>query len=156
MMMKRLFRPRNVAIALVALFVVIQAVPVWAWQTNPPVVSDVAWTTPEAASIARRACYDCHSNETVWPWYSKVAPVSWLVTYDVIKGRNALNFSLPLRDPAELAEEIAEVVRSGEMPPRQYLLAHPDAKLTPQEVQLLISGTPGSAGLPSEQGRDDD
>lgn len=154
--MKRLFRPRNVAIALVALFVVIQAVPVWAWQTNPPVASDVAWTTPEAASIARRACYDCHSNETIWPWYSKVAPVSWLVTYDVIKGRNELNFSLPLRDPAELAEEIAEVVRSGEMPPRQYLLAHPDAKLTPQEVQLLIAGTPGSAGLPSEQGRDDD
>ncbi len=155
-MLKQIFRPRNVAIALVVLFVAIQAVPVWAWQTNPPVVTDVAWTTPEAASIARRACYDCHSNETVWPWYSKVAPVSWLVTYDVIKGRNALNFSLPLREPAELAEEVAEVVRSGEMPPRQYLLTHPDAKLTPQEVQALIAGTPGSAGGQPAQERDDD
>lgn len=155
-MLKRIFRPRNVAIALVVLFVAIQAVPVWAWQTNPPVVTDVAWTTPEAASIARRACYDCHSNETVWPWYSKVAPVSWLVTYDVIKGRNELNFSLPLRESAELAEEIAEVVRNGEMPPRAYLLTHPEAKLTPQEVQALIAGTPGSAGLPSDGKRDDD
>ncbi|GIW91465.1 MAG: hypothetical protein KatS3mg109_1897 [Pirellulaceae bacterium] len=155
-MLKRLFRPRNVAIAIVILFVAIQAVPVWAWQTNPPVVTDVAWTTPEAASIARRACYDCHSNETVWPWYSKVAPVSWLVTYDVIKGRNLLNFSLPLREPAELAQEIAEVVLGGEMPPRQYLLTHPDAKLTPQEVQALIAGTPGFTGGQFTTEHDDD
>lgn len=155
-MLKRIFRPRNVAIALAGLFIAIQAVPVWAWQTNPPVVTDVAWTTPEAASIARRACYDCHSNETVWPWYSKVAPVSWLVTYDVIKGRNELNFSLPLSEPAELAQEIAEVVRNGEMPPRQYLLTHSDARLTSQEVQALIAGTPGTAGLQVEQERDDD
>lgn len=155
-MLKRLFRPRNVAIAIVILFVSIQAVPVWALQTNPPVVTDVAWTTPEAASIARRACYDCHSNETVWPWYSKVAPVSWLVTYDVIKGRNHLNFSLPLREPAELAQEIAEVVLEGEMPPRQYLLTHPDAKLTPQEVQTLIAGTPGFTGGQFTTEHDDD
>jgi hypothetical protein len=155
-MLKRLFWPRNVAIAIVILFVAIQAVPVWAWQTNPPVVTDVAWTTPEAASIARRACYDCHSNETVWPWYSKIAPISWLVTYDVIKGRNNLNFSLPLREPAELAQEIAEVVRNGEMPPRAYLLTHPDAKLTPQEVQALIAGTPGFTGGQFTPEHDDD
>ncbi|WP_298407073.1 heme-binding domain-containing protein [uncultured Chloroflexus sp.] len=155
-MLKRIFRPRNVAMALAVLFVAIQAVPVWAWQTNPPVTGDVAWTTPEAASIARRACYDCHSNETVWPWYSKIAPASWLITYDVIKGRSELNFSQPLREPHELAQEIAEVVRSGEMPPRQYLLLHPEAKLTPQEVQALVAGTPGGAGLQVEQERDDD
>ncbi|WP_028459501.1 heme-binding domain-containing protein [Chloroflexus sp. Y-396-1] len=154
-MLKQLFRPRNVFIGLGTIFIIMQVVPVWAWQTNPPVLNDVAWTTPEAASIARRACYDCHSNETVWPWYSKIAPASWLITYDVIKGRNELNFSLPLREPAELAKEIAEVVREGEMPPRQYLILHPEARLSPTDIQALISGIPGGAGLEFGE-RDDD
>ncbi|WP_298819854.1 heme-binding domain-containing protein [Chloroflexus sp.] len=154
-MIKHLFRPRAIAVGFVAIFTIMQLVPVWAWQTNPPVVTDVAWTTPEAASIARRACYDCHSNETVWPWYGKIAPVSWLVTYDVVKGRRELNFSLPLREPDELAAEIAEVLRAGEMPPRPYLALHPEARLSAWETQTLIAGAPGSAGLPNERDRDD-
>jgi len=73
----------------------------------------------------------------------------------VIKGRNELNFSLPLREPAELAKEIAEVVREGEMPPRQYLILHPEARLSPTDIQALISGIPGGAGLEFGE-RDDD
>ncbi len=151
-MLQRLWQPRALAIGMIALVALMQLVPVWAWQTNPPVVTDVAWTTPEAASIARRACYDCHSNETVWPWYSRIAPVSWLVTYDVRKGRDELNFSLPLREPAELAGEIAEVLREGEMPPQPYLMLHPEARLSAQEMHILITGAPGS----NEPDRDDE
>lgn len=155
-MLRRFFKPRIIAIALIVLFVGMQAIPVWMRQTNPPVVTDVAWTTPEAASIARRACYDCHSNQTNWPWYSRIAPVSWLVTYDVLKGRAELNFSLPLREPEELAAEIAEVLREGEMPPRAYILLHPEANLTLQQKETLIAGTPGATGLRSGEGYGDD
>lgn len=154
-MFKQLLRPRVLVIGLIIIFGLMQLVPVWVWQTNPPVVTDVAWTTPAAASIARRACYDCHSNETVWPWYSRIAPASWLITYDVIKGRNELNFSLPLSEPAELANEIAEVVRSGAMPPRQYLLLHPEARLSDQDIQNLLAGTPRGTGLHPEREHDD-
>ena len=68
----------------------IQLVPVD--RSNPPVESEIS-TPPEVHIILRKACYDCHSNETTWPWYSKVAPVSWLVASDVHEGREELNFS---------------------------------------------------------------
>jgi hypothetical protein len=91
--MRKFFRwkvLRWVLLAIVLLLVVIQFVPVD--RSNPPVTSEVP-ASPEARAVLRRACYDCHSNETVWPWYSKVAPVSWLVARDVHKGREELNFS---------------------------------------------------------------
>jgi mono/diheme cytochrome c family protein len=78
------------AIGLVV-FIVIQFVPVE--QTNPPVVSEPKWDSPQTKELVQRACYDCHSNETKWPWYSQVAPVSWLVADHVNEGRSKLNFS---------------------------------------------------------------
>jgi hypothetical protein len=91
-------------------------------------------------------CFDCHSNETVWPWYSRVAPASWLVTRHVTEGREHLNFSEWSRahEPGEAAEESAELILDGEMPTRDYLLIHPEAKLTPAEQQLLIDGLSAS------------
>ncbi len=82
-----------VILAGLALFVVIQLIPFGRNHDNPPVVQDTPWGSPEAEAIARRSCYDCHSNETTWPWYSKVAPMSWLAQNDIREGRRALNFS---------------------------------------------------------------
>ena len=123
-----------------AAFAAIQIVPVA--RENPPVEEDVA-APSEVASILRRSCYDCHSHETRWPWYSRVAPVSWLVAGDVRDGRRHLNFSrwnrLDDGKRAHALEEIGEVVVKGEMPLRAYLVTHPGAKLTPADVEVLRS-----------------
>ena len=104
---------------------------------NPPVVRQPAWTDPQAEALARRACYDCHSNETQWPWYAQVAPVSWLLARDVVEGRRNLNFSeWRGAEPGELQE----VVMEGEMPPAIYLLMHPSARLTTSEKRVLAQG----------------
>lgn len=121
-----------------AAFVAMQLVPVA--RENPPVEEDVA-APPEVASILRRSCYDCHSHETRWPWYSRVAPASWLVASDVRDGRRHLNFSrwnrLDAGRRAHALEEIVEVVSEGEMPLRAYLVTHPGAALTPADVETL-------------------
>ncbi len=123
-------------IVLVGLFLAIQLVP-YGWQhSNPPVIADPPWPNARAAAIARTSCYDCHSNETDWPAYSYVAPMSWLLRNDVEEGRDKLNFSEWGRDDNELDDAI-EVIRDGEMPPKQYTLLHRDAKLTDEEATIL-------------------
>lgn len=91
--------------------------------------------------IVSRSCRDCHTNETRWPWYSYVAPVSWLVIHDVNHGRSHLNFSewgrLQPDDAGDLLEEICEVAEKGEMPLRSYLSMHPEARLSSADVQAL-------------------
>jgi len=126
---------------LVAL-VVIQLVPYGRNHDNPPVVQEPAWDSPETRALAATACYDCHSNETNWDrWYANIAPASWLVEHDVEEGRQILNFSEWGSNPhAERAGELAEVVREGEMPPAQYLLMHPEAKLPAAQQQKLVDG----------------
>jgi hypothetical protein len=121
------------------IFLAIQLVP-YGWRhPNPPVTSALAWTDPEAEELARGACYDCHSNETAWPAYSYVAPGSWLVRRDVERGRDALNLSeLDQGGGAEL-DEAADVIEDGEMPPRQYQLLHPAARLSADEESRLIA-----------------
>lgn len=118
--------------------VAIQFVPVT--RTNPPVESDIP-ASPAVSAVLRRACYDCHSNETVWPWYSRVAPVSWLVAHDVNEGREHVNFSQWNRlTPAKQRETIREVweeVSEGHMPPAIYLPAHREARLSDLDKQAL-------------------
>ena len=113
-----------------AVLLAIQLVPVE--RSNPPVVADFDGPA-EVEAVLRASCYDCHSNETAWPWYSRVAPVSWLVAHDVEEGRSRLNLSSWSRQEpkrqAKLAEEIWEEVEKGEMPLRAYRLAHPGARL---------------------------
>jgi hypothetical protein len=128
--------------ALVIVFVAAQAVRIE--RSNPPVESDVA-APPEVEGLLRRACYDCHSHETVWPWYSQVAPVSWLVGHDVDEGREELNFSTwaaygPRRKAKKLRETIEEV-DEGHMPPWYYLLMHGEARLTPADRGALRAWT---------------
>jgi hypothetical protein len=128
---------RVVQVGLV-LFGFAQLVPYGWWHENPPVVQDAAWPDAESAALARDACYDCHSNETEWPVYSYVAPMSWLVRNDVESGRHELNFSRWDEDDGE-ADDAAETLRDGSMPPRQYQLMHPDARLSDEEVDRLVA-----------------
>jgi len=112
-----------------------QLVPYGRDHRNPPVVAETPWTSAEARDLAVAACYDCHSNETRWPWYSNVAPMSWLVQRDVDRGRDELNWSEGDDDFDDAAEAIAD----GSMPPRQYLLNHPAARLSDDEEAVLIA-----------------
>jgi hypothetical protein len=139
------------ALTLIVLFLLIQLVPYGKDTTNPPVIQDAPWSSPQAREVAQHACYDCHSNKTVWPWYSRVAPISWLVYKDVQDGRSKLNFSEWGRGEQEI-EEIGGVITKGEMPPRQYLLAHPSARLTASNKALLEGGLPV---IEREAGEDD-
>ena len=123
------------------LLVVVQLLPLGRDHTNPPVRKEPSWDAPETRALALRACFDCHSNETVWPWYSNVAPVSWLIESDVARGRKELNFSEWDR-PQREARESAGKVRKGSMPPWYY----PWARLTGAESQALVQGLEGTLG----------
>ena len=107
-------------------------------------------------SVLRRACYDCHSNETVWPWYSRVAPASWLVARDVNEGREALNYSTWTSYPAEERDEERaetwEEVEEGEMPLGVYLLMHREAKLSDADRTILRSWAAGAVRTESAEG----
>ena len=126
------------AIAVTAIFVGAQLVAVA--RTNPAVRADVA-APPEIAVLLRHACYDCHSHETAWPWYSRVAPVSWFIVYDVEEGRRALDFSAwgtyDRAQRAKLLRESADEIAEGEMAPWYYRLVHPDARLTAAEQEAI-------------------
>ncbi|MEQ1760470.1 MAG: heme-binding domain-containing protein [Vicinamibacterales bacterium] len=128
------------ALVLFVIAITIQAVPVT--RDNPPVTGTVDAPTPIAATL-RRACFDCHSNETVWPWYSRVAPASWLVARDVHEGRQHLNFStwtsLNSSDRRKIAGEIAEEVEKGAMPPGIYTPLHPEARLSLQDISAVVA-----------------
>ncbi len=137
---------------LFAAFFVSQAVPYGRDHDNPPVVREPNWDSPGTRAVTKRACFDCHSNETVWPWYTLAAPFSWLVHRDVQEGRRELNFSewsdgrREGEKPAKISQQIAE----GEMPPLQYRLVHAEARLTAEEKRQLIDGltaTVGRSGL---------
>lgn len=134
--------------------VVIQAIPFGRLSANPPVLAEPAWDTTETRQLAKRACFDCHSNETRWPAYASVAPVSWLITRDVREGRDVLNFSEWGR-PQKEAGEAAEVVGEGEMPPLAYRLMHRDARLTVAERGLLVRGLEATIGRTHTEDSDD-
>lgn len=131
---------RFAILAIVVLLVLIQLVPYGRAHTNPPVVQEPAWDSPATRALAKRACFDCHSNETAWPWYTNVAPVSWMIQRHVDEGRQKLNFSDWGNSRERELDEIAEVILEGEMPLPNYLPMHPEARLTPAEKQALIDG----------------
>lgn len=119
----------------------LQVVPVGYRPTNPPVRTELAWPDAETRDLFYRACGDCHSNETRWPWYSYVAPVRWVVTGHVRHGRGTLNVSDWSEERfGEEARESAATIRNGSMPPADYLRMHPAARLTDVESDRLIRG----------------
>ena len=129
-------------VVVILLFGLIQLVPFGRDHNNPPIKSEPNWSSPEARALVKEQCFECHSNETEWPWYSNIAPASWLVSYDVIEGREHVNFS----NWGGITEfdEIIEVVEKGEMPPIQYKIFYPNTRLNEQEKQALISALESS------------
>jgi len=138
--MKKLLTGCLLLIAILVIgFILIQLIPYGRDHVNPPVVSEPQWDSPRTKELAQRACFDCHSNQTVWPWYSIIAPGSWLIYKDVVEGRSRLNFS-DLGASQRGADEAAEIVMEGEMPPFQYILIHKNAILTSAEREELAKG----------------
>ena len=125
---------RIIVIVIIVVLIGIQFVPVS--KTNPPVTGEIK-APADVMEILRTSCYDCHSNESTWPWYSNIAPVSWLVASDVNEAREHMNFSewdsYSAEDRAEDIDEIWEEIEDGEMPLWFYLPLHSEAKLS--EVQ---------------------
>jgi len=123
---------------------VAQAIPVS--RSNPPVTGDIA-APPEIAATLRGACYDCHSNETVWPWYGHVAPASWLLASDVREGREELNFSLwtsySEKKKAKKLKEMADEIRDGDMPPWHYEVMHAHASMNELQRDALLQWLAG-------------
>jgi mono/diheme cytochrome c family protein len=141
----------RVGAAALLTFAAIQLIPYGRDHDNPPVVQEPTWDSATTRRLAVNACFSCHSNETRWPWYSNVAPVSWLLQRDVDEGRVALNFSEWNREQEE-ASEAAETVADGEMPPLRYTLAHPQARLTEAETRALIEGLGATLGTEESDG----
>ena len=155
---------RIALVVLVAGLALAQAVPVD--RTNPPVESTVE-APPAVLAALRKSCWDCHSNETVWGWHTRIAPISWLVVSDVNEGREDLNFSrwdaIDAKRREKLARKIPEEVGDGDMPPLLYVLAHPSAKPTDAEKAEIIAwgktlaaapGAPAAAGAQPAGDRD--
>jgi Haem-binding domain len=129
-------------LGLLVVLIGIQLVPYGRDHTNPAGGRAIAWDSPRTEQLMTDACMDCHSNLTRWPWYSNVAPVSWLVQHDVDEGRRELNLST-----GEIQlEEMIEAIREGSMPPLQYKPTHPGAWLSEQEKQDLIRGLEATFG----------
>lgn len=133
----------------VGLGLAIQLIPYGRTHDNPPVSREPAWDRPVTRELFFRACRDCHSNQTEWPWYSQIAPASWLVQRDVDKGRSHFNVSEWGR-PDNHGDEAADMVRKGEMPPWFYLPAHPEARLSRADEANLIDGL--LATFPEDEG----
>lgn len=132
----------RVLLGVAVILVAVQFIPVD--RTNPPVESELP-APPNVRAMLRRACYDCHSNETVWPWYGHVAPVSWLLARDVHEGRREVNFSawnrLPGERQARKLKETWKEVSEGEMPPWYYLPMHREARLSAGDREVLRDWT---------------
>jgi hypothetical protein len=125
-------------------------------RTNPPIdpsrtLESAVTVPPQEAKILSRACADCHSNQTIWPWYSNIAPASWLVIDHVNQGRRHMNFSAWLRpgidDPAQYTRQkfrsACNRVKTGNMPLLSYLLLHPSARLSPVDVDAICGWADG-------------
>jgi hypothetical protein len=142
---------RTIAFAAVAGLIglgAIQLIPYGRDHANPPVfmVAEPKWDSPATRATAVSACYDCHSNQTQWPWYSNIAPMSWLIQHDVDEGRARLNFSTWGSSSGGERENPVEAVREGGMPPFIYTLTHPNANFTDTQRTAFIDGLTATFG----------
>ena len=124
----------------VVIFLVIQIIPYGKNHTNPEVLSIVKWDSPKTKELFDKSCLDCHSNKTKWPWYSNIAPISWIVYNDVEEAREHFNISMIGHQKHNELDETYEEVELGDMPPFIYLLNHSSAKLNETDRLLLING----------------
>ncbi|KAF0093719.1 MAG: hypothetical protein E1N59_2549 [Puniceicoccaceae bacterium 5H] len=146
--MAKSFRAWHFGVGVLVILVGIQFVPVA--HTNPPVEAQPQWDSPETEGLARAACFDCHSNETEWPWYSYVAPVSWWTVHHVEEGRSMFNMSE--EGFGRHADDAAEEVEEGEMPIWPYDWAHAGARLSEEERAQLVQGLRATFGGEGHEG----
>jgi hypothetical protein len=128
-------------------FALMQLVPYGRTHSNPPVIQEPRWDSPRTRALAVRACFNCHSNETKWPWYANLAPLSWVVEFDVNAARSVINFSEWNR-PYDLAPYSTQSVMTDSMPTLKYRMAHPEANLNAQETRELARGLEATLGTP--------
>jgi len=149
---------KKIILTLLVMFAVIQFIPYGKDHTNPKVVAEPNWDSPKTKELFMRACGDCHSNETTWPWYSDIAPISWTVYKHVVEGREHFNVSMWGHQKKNEGDEAVEEVEKGEMPLKSYLLAHPEARLNEADKKALIDGLRKTFGEKKEgdEHHDDD
>ena len=135
--------------------VAIQFVPYGKNPANPSVVSEPNWDSTRTRELFFKACFNCHSNETVWPWYSNFAPISWLTQHDVDEGREHFNVSMWGSQKKNEGGEAAKEVKEGEMPPWFYLIPNQTARLSENEKAEFIIGLLATFGE-GKDGHDDD
>jgi hypothetical protein len=148
---RRLLKALAVGLAwTIAVFGLMQLIPYGRTHSNPPTTKEPAWNSPRTRELAVRACFDCHSNETRWPWYADVAPLSWVVQRDVEAAREVVNFST-WNLTYDLAPYSGQSLLFGNMPPTKYRLAHPEADLTHQETLELARGLDVTLNAPGRR-----
>jgi hypothetical protein len=140
----------RITLGLLGALVAIQLIPYGRDHINPPVTGEPGWDSPQTRTLVKQACFDCHSNETEWPAYASIAPVSWLVQHDVDEGRAVLNFSEWTR-PQKEAKEAAKEVREGDMPPTAYKVIHAHARLRAADLDRLAHGLTQTLDVAVEQ-----
>jgi mono/diheme cytochrome c family protein len=141
---------KKIILTIIALFIAIQFIPYGKEHSNPKIISEPKWDSPKTKEIFMRACGDCHSNETQYPWYSNIAPISWAMAHHIEEGREHFNISVWGHQEKNDGNEAVEEIQEGEMPLKSYLLAHPEARLTDSEKQLLIDGLKKTFGEKKE------
>ncbi|HEY0193685.1 MAG TPA: heme-binding domain-containing protein [Kofleriaceae bacterium] len=145
--MRRLLKVWLWGLAIMAgVFGLMQAIPYGRTHENPPAIQEPAWDSPRTRELAVRACFNCHSNQTRWPWYANVAPMSWVVVFDVDAARSVINFSEWNR-PYEMAAYSSQSIMTGNMPTLKYRMAHPEADLTQAEMIELAHGLDATFGI---------
>ena len=152
-------RVKRLILALVAIFLLAQFVR--PQRTNPPVTPSRSLEAhvqvpPNVSALLKRGCADCHSSETVWPWYSHIAPVSWLVADDVNTGRRHINFQdwEAQENPKEAAEHLALIckeVREKGMPPFSYRIMHSESRLSEEDISALCSWSQTFGAAPNTE-----
>ena len=139
---------RTLAVVTLVVVVAIQLVPIH--RDNPPVTGPLTKAPADVLATLHRACYNCHSHESIWPWYSYVAPVSWLVAWDVHEGRRHLDFSTwsdyAPKDRLKKLAGISTLVQERDMPPWYYMPLHKEARLSPDDIALLSEWADSSTG----------
>ncbi len=130
---------KSVILIIIGILLLIQIIPIN--RTNPKVTSEII-VSPQVGEILKRSCYDCHSNESTWPWYSYIAPVSWLIVGHVKEGRGKLNFSTwdkyDVNKQRRMLDEIGEEIKNNDMPLSSYLIMHKKANLSETDKAVII------------------
>ena len=137
---------KKIVLTFIVIFILIQFIPYGRDHINPKVVAEPKWDSPQTRKLFMRACADCHSHEVKWPFYSYVAPISWLVQHDVDEGREHFNISMWGVQKKNDGDESSEEFREGEMAPWFYLMVHPEAKFSKTEKAQFIKGLVATFG----------